>query len=334
MRQTLSPHRPPPRAAAATVALIALVAALAWACLRTAPGAPAAVLLDPQLVPGDQSFFDQDFEHGPASIRLGPGWQEPEKEWPQSGRRGVAWAEQVARIYFGVPMAPAADLVAVGVPLVFPGAPRQILTPVLNGRTLPSQRMPPDWAELRIPLPAWALISPINALDLYFAYEAVPAKLGLGADARSLAAAFDRLAVVPHGEPLGADGDSAPGGLPRTIPLSRSPTALPLPPARRIDVELGAVHAAGRGLRLGVDLETWDNSRRRLWQGAAGEAAGRSLTVSVRDQRPARLLVQVQATASPATPPRRSRRRRRQRRRSGWSRRRCAAMAAPTCSST
>src|SRR5438270_13012382 len=61
MRQASSPYRPPPRglvpvalvavvAVIALVAIIALVAALAWASRRTAPGSPAAVLLDPQLV--------------------------------------------------------------------------------------------------------------------------------------------------------------------------------------------------------------------------------------------------------------------------------------------
>jgi arylsulfatase A-like enzyme len=307
MHQTPSLHRPPLRGVAlAAVALVAgaLMAALTWACVRASPGTPAVVLVDPQMVPGDQSSFDQPFEDGPASIRLGPGWQEPEKEWPQSGRHGIAWAERVARIYFGVPMAPAADLVAIGVPLVFPGAPQQVLTPVLNGTKLASQPMPKDWTELRIPLPAGALTSPINILDLHFAYEAVPARIGLGADGRSLAAAFDRLAVVPHGEPLRMGGGSAPAGrLGQQIPLHRQPTALPLPPARRIAVELGAVHAAGRGLRLGIDLETWDNSRRQLWHGAADEAGGRSLTISVRDQRPTRLLLQVEggSARAPAT---------------------------------
>jgi arylsulfatase A-like enzyme len=277
---------------------VALAAALAWRCARAAFSTPS-LLLDPQLVADEQSFFEQDFEGGPASIRLGPGWQEPEKEWPGTDRRGIGWAEQVARIYFGVPLAQAADFVVVGVPLVFPGAPRQVLTPVLNGRQLASQPMPRDWTELRIPLPAEALTSPINILDLHFTYQAVPAKVGLGADQRTLAAAFDVLAVVPHGEPLAVSGGTgstaaAAGRDHREIPLRRQPTALPLPPARRIDVDLGAVHSTARGLQLGVDLETWDNTRRPLWHGAADAAGGRSLSVSVRDQRPARLLLQVE----------------------------------------
>ena len=92
MHQTPSLCRPPWRGIELVVAVL-VIAALGWACVRTAPSAPS-LLLDPQLVPGDQCSFDQPFEDGPASIRLGPGWQEPEKEWPQSGRHGIAWAEQ------------------------------------------------------------------------------------------------------------------------------------------------------------------------------------------------------------------------------------------------
>ena len=93
MHRTPFLNRPPLRALAA----VTVAAALAWACVRAVPSSPS-LLLDPQLVPGDQECFDQPFEDEPASIRLGPGWQEPEKEWPQSGRHGIAWAEQVARI--------------------------------------------------------------------------------------------------------------------------------------------------------------------------------------------------------------------------------------------
>jgi arylsulfatase A-like enzyme len=296
MHQAVSVSQRFLRGAGLLVVAVAVAGALASSCARAAPAAPS-LLLDPQLVPGDQSSFAQNFQGGPTSIRLGPGWQEPEKEWPHTNRRGIGWAEKAARIYFGMPLAPAADLVAVCVPLVYPGAPQQVLTPVLNGRQLASQPMPRDWTELRIPLPAEALISPINTLDLVFAYQGVPARLGLGADERSLAAAFDVLAVVPHGEPLTADVDASPafaGQQPTWLSLHRRPTALPLPPARRIDVQLGTVRAAARGLRLGLDLETWDSSRQPLWHGAVEAASGRSFTLRVPGQRPARLLLEVE----------------------------------------
>ena len=280
----------------------ALVAALAWHCTGSVtPSAPAStasagsLLLDPQLVPADQSSFEQNFEGGPRSIRLGPGWQEPEERWPD-GRRGIGWAEQAARIYFGVPLAPDADFVAICVPLVYPGAPQQILTPVLNGKQLASQPMPRYWTELRFALPPSALTSPINVLDLHFTYQAVPARVGLGTDPRTLAAAFDVLAVVPHGEPLELDDRSGAlaGRDGADLPLHRRPTALPLPPARQIHLKLGAVHTSRHGLELGVGLESWDSSRHQLWRGAAESAGGQALTIHVRDQRPARLLLQVE----------------------------------------
>ncbi len=302
MRSAIRPDRPRrlgPRALAGA----ALLAACAWSCARSAPGRQE-LLLDPQLVPAEQASFEQSFADGPASIRLGAGWQIPEKGPAGSHRPGLAWAEQHARIYFGVPLAPAADLVAVGLPLVFPGAPPQVLRPVLNGRRLADQPMPAGWSELRVPLPSWALRSPINTLDLHFAYEAVPAKVGLGGDQRQLAAAFDVLAVVPHGAPLAAEDDGATAaGSGRRLLLSRRPWALPLPPARRVEVELGAVHHAVPGLRLGIDLATWDNRRRRIWQGPADEAFGRSLSISVAGQRPARLLFELEEGGGEAVAP-------------------------------
>src|SRR5260370_2685825 len=155
--------------------------------------------------------------------------------------------------------------------------------------------MPKDWTELRVPLAASALTSPINTLDLFFAYQAVRAKVGRGADERALAAAFALLAVVPHGEPLAAgSGTEGPcAQRDRRLVLCSRPTALPLPPARRIDVQLGAVRAAADGLQLGVDLETWDHSRRQLLRRAAASAVRRSLAISVPDQRPARLLLEA-----------------------------------------
>ncbi len=294
----------PPRGGRGTVAF-ALAAVLASGCARTTPGTPS-LLLDPQLAAGDQRVFTQPFEDGPASIRLGPGWQDPEKRWPQSSRRGIAWAEQAARIYFGVPLAPAVDLVVVGLPLAFPGAPAQVLTPVLNGVRLPGRPMPRQWSELRFPLPAAALTSPINTLDLMFSYQAVPAKVGLGADDRVLSAAFDLLAVVPDGEPVAADRAAAAAPAteagPARLVLGSEPTAIPLPPARRLDVRLGAVHAAAGDVQLGIDLESDDNSRRQLWRGAAESAAGHSLAVSVGGQRPARLLLEVAGAAGGGAP--------------------------------
>jgi len=293
--------RPPPGGVGSLACALFAALALASSCTRSAPSRPS-LLLDPQLVAGDASSFEQPFEDAPASIRLGPGWQDPERKWPQSDRHGIAWAEQAARIYFAMPLTPASDFVAVGLPLTYPGAPRQVMTPVLNGTTLQSQPMPKDWSELRVALPASALISPINTLDLFFTFQAVPAKVGLGADSRSLAAAFDLLAVVPHGEPLAASRDSRAPAIrqDRQLVLNRRPTALPLPPARRVDVQLGDVHAATNGLQLDIDLESADNSRRHLWRGGAAAASGHSLTVDVGDQRPARLLLEVEGAENSA----------------------------------
>jgi arylsulfatase A-like enzyme len=247
------------------------------------------MLFDPQMGPAEQTYFRQTFEGRPGSIRLGPGWFEEEKDWGKD-HPGVSWAERVARVYFGPLTARPAELVALATPFVYPGAPRQTVTPVLNGRELPTVTMAADWGELRIPLPADALTSPVNTLDLHFGYEAVPAKVGVGGDDRSLAAAFNLLAVVPAGEPLAAKRSAVLGQGPgRQLVLWREPIALPLPPATRYEVRMGSVQGAGQ--RLAIDFDAARGPQRRLWEGPAEEAAGRSFTVTTRRPRAARLLL-------------------------------------------
>jgi hypothetical protein len=231
-------------------ALLLLAGALVLAGCRELPRIPPGILYDPQMGPAEQSYFEQAFDERPATVRLGPGWFEAERSWGD-GHDGVAWAGRAARLYFARPLAPRVDLVALAVPLVYTGAPRQTVTPLLNGRVLPNVAMAADWSELRIPLPADALVSTVNILDLLFAYEAVPARVGLGKDDRALAAAFDQVDLLPCGEPLLQARSLLRGGqrAGRELVLRGEPAAVPLPPATRYEIRLGAVRRSPPGAR-------------------------------------------------------------------------------------
>jgi arylsulfatase A-like enzyme len=171
--------------------------------------------------------FRRDFDGGPAGLQLGPGWFLPEPIWGsgREERHGVAWTSQVAEVYFAAPPFRDAELVGVGLPLIYPGAPPQAVTARLNRRLLGTFPMKNDWAELRIPLPAAALVSPINALVLAFARAEQPAEVGLGQDTRRLAAVFDTLAVVPRGAALDSAPASVAGASSSAPPVPRRPLA-------------------------------------------------------------------------------------------------------------
>ncbi|HEV7517756.1 MAG TPA: sulfatase-like hydrolase/transferase, partial [Thermoanaerobaculia bacterium] len=299
MNASTRPSRSRRKAWLALLAGTAGIAALG-AC-RELPQVPSGILFDPQMGPAEQTYFRQTFEAQPASIRLGPGWFGEEKGWGKD-HPGVSWAGRAARVYFGALEVRPAELVALATPFVYPGAPRQTATPFLNGRELPTLAMAPGWSELRIPLPADALTSPVNILDLHFAYDAVPARVARTSDDRSLAAAFNLLAVVPAGEPLAEQRSTVLGrGAGRRLALRREPIALPLPPATRYEIRLGSVQGAGQ--RLAIDFDAARGPRRRLWEGPAEEAAWRNFTLATRRPRAARLLFtrRIEGQAAPGT---------------------------------
>ncbi|HEY8019592.1 MAG TPA: sulfatase [Thermoanaerobaculia bacterium] len=193
--------------------------------------------------------FRRDFDDGPAGLQLGPGWYRPEPIWGSGSRqrRGVAYTDRIAEIYFAVPPFPHPELAALVLPLIYPKAPPQAVTAVLNQHEIGTFPVPADWSELRIPLPASALVSPVNALVLRFARVARPADVGLGKDVRTLAALFDSMAVVPRGEPL--EGGEAPAA---PVAATSSPIAPRRPLAGRPDVFLYLIDTL-RADSVGVD---------------------------------------------------------------------------------
>jgi arylsulfatase A-like enzyme len=173
----------------------------------------------------------------------------------------------------------------------------------LNGHKLPTVTLASGWSEIRIPLPPYALAAPINILDLFFDHDAVPAKVGMGPDTRTLAAAFNLIAVLPRGEALREKRSEVRGpGVERQLVLRRQPIAIPLPPATRYEVRLGAVRGAGQ--RLAIDFDDTSGPRRRLWEGPAAEAAWRRFNFTAATPRTARLVLSrwVAGQLSPAAP--------------------------------
>jgi arylsulfatase A-like enzyme len=186
--------------------LLLFLVGVAAGCRRSEAGAVEALRPSPagRLRAASQR---QSFDGEPTGVQVGPGWYRPEPVWGSGSeeRRGVAWSGPTSEIYFAVPPYRDAELVALGLPLIYPQAPPQRVTARLNGYLLGTFAVPRQWTELRIPLPARALVSPVNALVLTFAHAAVPAEIGLGGDRRRLAAVFDTLAVLPRGAPLAVE---------------------------------------------------------------------------------------------------------------------------------
>jgi arylsulfatase A-like enzyme len=184
--------------------------------------------------------FRRDFDDGPAGLQLGPGWYRPELIWGSGSRqrRGVAYTDQTAEIYFAVPPFRRPELAALVLPLIYPKAPPQAVTAVLNQHQIGTFPLPAEWSELRIPLPASALVSPVNTLVLRFARVARPADVGLGQDVRTLSALFDAMAVVPRGAPLdGGEGQVVPAASAAAV-AAPGPAAPRRPLAGRPDVFL------------------------------------------------------------------------------------------------
>ncbi len=191
---------------AAGMALLAVLAPLAvGGCRRASPAASS------RGGAAASAAFRRGFDDDPAGIELGPGWYRPEPIWGAGSRevRGVAWASKLAEVYFAVPPFADAELAGRCLPLIYPEAPPQAVDATLNGHFLGRFPIEKEWGELRIPLPAAALTSPINTLKLLAAHAAQPSKLGLGGDVRALSVLYDTLAVVPRGEAIDGGGEAA-----------------------------------------------------------------------------------------------------------------------------
>lgn len=120
------------------------------------------------------------------------GWHQPELE----GLVSFRWAALRASVL--VPLDHADDL-RVQIRLHafgYPGAAAQTLTVMVNGHPHGPLPVPPSWhtAELLAGRDAWR--AGVNRVSLDFAWERRPVEVGLGGDARPLAAAVDYMRVA------------------------------------------------------------------------------------------------------------------------------------------
>ena len=251
------------------------------------PGEPsdAGVAFDPEIVDRSPESLRQRFDGSAGKIVLGTGWYGLEQSF--------SWATQNASVYFGTPTSADVELVVRLQPFVYPGAPDQTLTAVLNGKALPAVAVPADGRELRVPLPGSALRAPLNALDMKFAYATSPSAVIASVDSRRLAALVSDLAIVRRGQPLAAEDSEIRGaGAVRDTTLRGGGLAIPLPAGQRFRVRFATTSPSRSGATLDVDLGQ-GGSFRRLWRGSVDARVQAPLVFSVAPGAPAVLRVRA-----------------------------------------
>jgi hypothetical protein len=122
---------------------------------------------------------------------IGDGWHEPERD----GAVTFRWASMAAEVV--IPLDHAASLV-VQIRLhafTYPGAPPQTLGASLNGVALSLAPVREGWETIEIPTDAARWHGGVNRLRLEFGWARRPIDVGMGGDARPLAAAVDYVRV-------------------------------------------------------------------------------------------------------------------------------------------
>jgi arylsulfatase A-like enzyme len=280
-----------------------LLLAAAAACRRVAPSDPS-VAFDPEIVDREPGAFRQTFDGRPGKLVLGTGWygfESQEKTGPWSG---FSWVASYPSVYFGLPESRDVELVARVLPFIYPSAPDQTMTPILNGTELGAVALAPDWREVRVPLPERLLRAPINELRFHFAYTTQASTVIASDDIRNLSVAFDDIAVLPAGQPLPTATSEIrdAGGGRREATLRGSGLAIPLPAGARWRIRFGDVRPSRAGLSISVELAKGDRTRKSVWSGPAERLAGRGIAFSADGQGPAMLLLRLMFPSEPGTP--------------------------------
>ncbi len=127
-----------------------------------------------------------------AHMHVAAGWSRDEA----MGEVTFAWADaRQAIVLTPLEQAGASALVFRAAPFSYPGAPQQRITVAVNGHRIGQVQMTDGWADYRLDLPARCLRQGINEIRLTFAHIASPAAVLGTSDRRTLAAAFDWIAV-------------------------------------------------------------------------------------------------------------------------------------------
>jgi arylsulfatase A-like enzyme len=253
--------------------------------------------LDPRLVDPSPSTAQQLADGGPSTLTLGIGWYGVDHGQAGSWR----WASSSAIVYFACPRSGDLEFVARGAPFTFRGAPRQTLTPVLNGHVLPPVEVTADWQELRFPLPVLDLRVPINQLELRFAYAKAPAAVMRSDDVRELSAMFAGMAVLPKDRPFSDQLSSirAMDGRAYEANLGRSGLAIPLPAGSHVALQIGRVRSEPNGVQMSIYYQNGSQRTKRVWFGAATAVAESTLTFPDPVAGPSMAVLELEPSAGP-----------------------------------
>lgn len=120
------------------------------------------------------------------------GWHGPERDAATTFRWAATPATLRVPLDHAAPLRVQVRLHAFG----YAGAPPQLMTVVVNGTALPAASVGPGWETVEIDTDQSPWRSGVNRVRLEFAWASRPADVGLGGDARPLAAAVDYVRVA------------------------------------------------------------------------------------------------------------------------------------------
>lgn len=201
---------------------------------------------------------------GLGSLSLGEGWGKPEGTGETGEWGSMAWVVgREASVHLSLPPGPQVDFYGRGLPYPWaPGSPIQTVELLIGGRVVGRHDLAQGWADLRIPLPDDLPRGRILDLRLRFAHALKPEN-----DARSLAAAFTQLAVIPRPiqDPKSfLEAHSFDLVTRRVVLPAGGGLRLPLAPASRVRLRLTDLLSRCEGCQLSVELTAPGSSPRPL----------------------------------------------------------------------
>ena len=167
---------------------------------RQVDGTVVAYRLRPWPDPADRLWPERyfiDFGDPRREFALLTGWAREER-WGDGGLT-VQWAndrESSLVVFLGAPVDRVLEVRMR--PLPYPGSPPQTVSIDVNGARRITLVLDPEWAVYRIPVRASSFRSGLNTVTFRYGYAIAPASVIPGnADTRTLAVAFDYLALTP-----------------------------------------------------------------------------------------------------------------------------------------
>ncbi len=241
------------------------------------------ILGDRQAMALDYTFPSYRFDGRGGSLLPTEGWAPAEMGKQPKDTPFFAWAlDREASLVFLRP--PGSDLhfFARAKPLHWPGAPRQVLAVILNGRQIASIPLAPGWSDYRTAIPPAALVEGLNRIQLKFAFAQRPSEISDSNDDRNLSCAFSDIAVLP----APASDAWALLDIPRFDPVQgivEMPLfggfSIPLPAKTQGTLRLGTVVSKCSSCLLTVEVSS-GSTMRRLWSGSVAEASNLEISLA------------------------------------------------------